>query len=71
MILYDIPARTGRKIETDTLLRLRLFGDFLEKGVIRKARPWIVITRGETPPSESELESLWKSLCESPLPLTA
>lgn len=65
---HDSPFTTNHS--TDSLLRLRLFGDFLEKGVIRKARPWIVIDRSDTPPSESQLESWWKELCVSPLPLT-
>ena len=65
---HDSPFTTNHS--TDSMLRLRLFGDFLEKGVIRKARPWIVIQRSETPSSEEQLESIWKQLCESPLPLT-
>ena len=66
---HDSPFTTN--LSTDMLLRLRLFGDFLEKGVIRKARPWLVIRRGETPPGETELIELWQQLCQSPLPLTA
>jgi hypothetical protein len=66
---HDSPFTTNHS--TDSLLRLRLFGDFLEKGVIRKARPWLVLTRGGASPPEAELEGLWKRLCESPLPLTA
>ena len=66
---HDSPFTTNHS--TDSLLRLRLFGDFLEKGVIRKARPWIAISRSGTPPTEAELEKWWRSLCESPLPLTA
>ena len=56
---------------SDSQLRLRLFGDFLEKGVIRKARPWMVLSHCELPPSETELQRWWKQLCESPLPLTS
>ncbi len=48
-------------------LRLRLFGEFLEKGVIRKARPWIVLGS----PSDEMIQQLWDQLCESPLPLGA
>ncbi len=65
---HDSPFTTNHS--TDSLLRLRLFGDFLEKGVIRKARPWIVIDRSGKPPTEARLEAWWRQLCRSPLPLT-
>jgi len=65
---HDSPFTTNHS--TDSLLRLRLFGDFLEKGVIRKARPWIVIDRSGNPPSQARLQSWWTQLCGSPLPLT-
>jgi hypothetical protein len=65
---HDSPFTTNHS--TDSLLRLRLFGDFLEKGVIRKARPWIVIDRSGKVPSPAQLEIWWKQLCRSPLPLT-
>lgn len=65
---HDSPFTTNHS--TDSLLRLRLFGDFLEKGVIRKARPWIVIDRSADAPSEEQLEEWWTKLCGSPLPLT-
>ena len=64
---HDHPFTTNHS--TDMLLRLRLFGDFLEKGVIRKARPWLVFDfdkRGD----DATLEKDWHRLCESPLPLT-
>ncbi|TWT49171.1 hypothetical protein Pla22_43630 [Rubripirellula amarantea] len=63
----DHPFTTNHS--TDMLLRLRLFGDFLEKGVIRRARPWIVIDRSQRSTNES-LEALWQQLCDSPIPLT-
>ncbi len=66
---HDHPFTTNHC--TDSLLRLRLFGDFLEKGVIRKARPWLVIHRDQDLPSPTQLQQWWKRLCESPLPLTA
>ncbi len=65
---HDSPFTTNHS--TDSLLRLRLFGDFLEKGVIRKARPWIVIDRSAVAPSEEQLEKWWRQLCGRPLPLT-
>ena len=63
----DSPFTTSHS--TGSSLRLRLFGDFLEKGVIRKARPWIVLDRTGGTPNEERLTSLWKELCNSPLPL--
>ena len=66
---YDSPFTTDQS--SDVELRLRLSGDFLEKGVIRKARPWIILDSGHTPPSEQELGSLWSQLQSRPLPLTA
>ncbi len=65
---HDSPFTTNHS--TDSLLRLRLFGEFLEKGVIRKARPWIVIDRSASAPTEDQLEGWWRQLCGSPLPLT-
>jgi hypothetical protein len=65
---HDSPFTTNHS--TDSLLRLRLFGDFLEKGVIRTARPWIVIDRSADAPGEEQLEKWWRQLCGSPLPLT-
>ena len=47
--------------------RLRLFGDFLERGVIRRARPWIVWGRTL---SDAELRRIHRALCQSPVPLT-
>lgn len=65
---HDSPFTSNHS--TDSLLRLRLFGEFLEKGVIRKARPWIVIDRSGVVPREAELLGRWKQLSGSPLPLT-
>ena len=52
-------------------LRLRLFGDFLEKGVIRKARPWVALERRDEASSDRELFQLWQQLCRAPLPLVS
>lgn len=65
---YDSPFTTNQC--TDSRLHLRLFGDFLEKGVIRKARPWIVIDRSGDPPSRAQHRQWWNQLCGRPLPLT-
>lgn len=65
---HDAPFTSNHS--TDTRLRLRLFGEFLERGVIRRARPWIVIDRSGTRPTDDELQSLWQQLVQSPLPLT-
>jgi hypothetical protein len=66
---HDSPCTTNHS--TDSRLQLRLFGDFLEKGVIRKARPWIVVSRNTDPPAIADLETRWRELSASPLPLTA
>lgn len=50
-------------------LRVQLFGNFLEKGVIRKSRPWVVVWRGG-PPEAAEIGTLYQRLCQTPLPLT-
>lgn len=47
----------------------RLFGEFLEKGVIRKARPWIGLWR-DGPPDDQELVDLLEQRRCRPLPLT-
>jgi hypothetical protein len=52
-------------------LCLRLFGDFLEKGVIRTARPWIVIARESPANLVEELRSWHQRLSESPVPLSS
>lgn len=64
---HDHPFTTNHS--TDTTLRLRLFGDFLEKGVIRRARPWIVFENSSNY-DQSALEEAWHQLSASPLPLT-
>ena len=61
---HDYPFT--KNLSSDGDIRLRLFGDFLEKGVIRKARPWLAI--GEY--SQAELNDAFDQLAESPLPLT-
>lgn len=50
-------------------LRLRLFGEFLEKGVIRRARPWVVLDRSESEIDGEFVRGGWKALADSPLPL--
>ncbi len=50
-------------------LRLRLFGEFLEKGVIRRARPWVVVDRSGACIDEVWASDCWHELAASPLPL--
>lgn len=61
---HDFPHT--QTLTTDDRTTLRLFGDFLEKGVIRRARPWIVV--GESL-SDQDLIDRWDQLAASPLPL--
>lgn len=46
---------------------VRFFGDFMEKGVIRKVQPWLVWSRRSV--DEAFLEALLDSLGSRPLPL--
>jgi hypothetical protein len=48
--------------------RLRFFGDFLEKGVIRKVQPWLVWSGGGVPVRSRAL--IAGQLANRPLPLT-
>jgi hypothetical protein len=66
---HDSPFTTD--LSTPESLKLRLFGEFLEKGVIRKARPWILISRATNEPIESELLDIWQQLANRPLPLAS
>ncbi|GAA5505732.1 hypothetical protein [Novipirellula caenicola] len=66
---HDAPFTANHS--SDNELRLRLFGEFLEKGVIRKARPWIVLSTSDSGVADSELSELYAKLCASPLPLTS
>jgi len=50
-------------------LRLRLFGEFLEKGVIRKARVWIRIVPSSNSLDRQELMEMFQELENTPLPL--
>lgn len=51
-------------------IRLRLFGEFLERGVIRKAQPWLVLDGPVRADEVSSLAESWRTLSRSPLPLT-
>ncbi len=61
---HDYPFTSDQS--GDSEIRLRLFGEFLEKGVIRKARPWIVLGAA----SDETTQILWDQLCEAPLSLS-
>lgn len=58
------PTRPGQS-------RLRLFGEFLEKGVIRKARPWLILTATTETIDEAAVGEIWQRLQSTPPPLTA
>ena len=53
----------------ESVQRVRLFGSFLEKGVIRRARMRFMIIEGEL--STETLKSIYREFAASPLPLTA
>ncbi len=64
---HDAPFTTDRSGPAG--LRLRLFGEFLEKGVIRKCRPWIALApAGQL--GDTDVESLYQKMLSRPLPLT-
>ncbi|MEL6104755.1 MAG: hypothetical protein AAFU85_01905 [Planctomycetota bacterium] len=50
--------------------RLRLFGQFLEKGVIRRARPWVLLGHGREGYPQGLIQGAAEALAESPVPLT-
>ncbi len=50
-------------------LTYRLFGDFLEKGVIQKCTCWLAFW-GQQPPGDEQLQSTFGYVCDAPLPLT-
>ncbi|QDV64464.1 hypothetical protein [Crateriforma conspicua] len=58
-------------LSDDAEMRLRLFGEFLEKGVIRRARPWIRIDQQTGPLDDDLIAQLWDQLQGSPLPLAS
>ena len=45
------------------------YGDFLEKGVIRTARPWVVVDHGANRDGAESLQRLFEQLEQRPLPL--
>ncbi len=64
---HDAPFTTD--VDDSENARFRLFGEFLEKGVIRRARPWLVLHRGSQPLPTETLSAILSELAESPLPL--
>ncbi|MCM2372965.1 hypothetical protein [Aporhodopirellula aestuarii] len=66
---HDAPFTKDRS--SGNRLDLRIFGEFLEKGVIRKARPWVILDRSEAGVSAEDLSQYGEELCNTPLPLTA
>ena len=65
---HDAPFTSS--IDQPGSLRLRLFGEFLEKGVIRRARPWVIVDRSQGKIDDEWVKSAWNALHESPLPLS-
>lgn len=69
VVLGPQDAPFTSQIEDSAALRLRLFGEFLEKGVIRRARPWVILDRSATEIDPAIAEIACQALAESPLPL--
>ncbi|OYP37764.1 hypothetical protein [Rhodopirellula sp. MGV] len=57
------------QIESPGATRLRLFGQFLEKGVIRRARPWVLVDRSGNSIDKATLTAAAQALATSPIPL--
>ncbi|MCA9158631.1 MAG: hypothetical protein KDA72_09905 [Planctomycetales bacterium] len=55
--------------DDQTTQRLRLFGHFMEKGVIRRARMRFLLAAGSV--SAEHISHAYRELADSPLPLTA
>lgn len=66
---HDAPHTVDRS--TNDSISLQLFGEFLEKGVIRKARPWVILDRSDADISREDLRRYADALSRTPLPLTA
>ena len=62
-----IDERDRWSVAPSTTAGVRFFGDFMEKGVIRKVQPWFVWSRRVI--DEAFLETLLESLGSRPLPL--
>ena len=69
VVLGESDAPFTSIVRQGSELRLRLFGDFLEKGVIRRARPWVLLDRADQEIPASAYRAALKGLADSPLPL--
>ncbi|EMI56214.1 hypothetical protein [Rhodopirellula sallentina] len=71
VLLGPLDAPFTKHRSSGNRLDLRIFGEFLEKGVIRKTRPWIIFDRTVDGVSPEEISRYCDELCSTPLPLTA
>ena len=71
MVMIDpSEARQAQKtLDRNEYFTLKLFGEFMEKGVIRRARLRFFAVTGEI--SRSKIAKQYRTFAESPLPLTA
>ncbi len=69
VILGPQDAGESGVIDVDQAQRVTLFGEFLEKGVIRRARPWLIVNRAGTEIDAKWISAAIDALTESPLPL--
>ncbi|MCS7469806.1 hypothetical protein NZK35_24400 [Stieleria sp. ICT_E10.1] len=68
-ILGPQDAGESGSIDREPPQRVTLFGEFLEKGVIRRARPWLIVNRAGTQIDAKWISAAIDALTESPLPL--
>lgn len=69
VILGPQDAGESGAMDTEQTQRVTLFGEFLEKGVIRRARPWLIVNRAGTVIDAKWISAAIDALTESPLPL--
>ena len=69
MIEPSDAQQARRIVQRSDEFTLRVLGDFMEKGVIRRARLRLLAVTAELP--RSKITSLFRSFTDSPLPLTA
>jgi hypothetical protein len=68
LMLPEADRNAAAHVASQSARRVRLLAEFLEKGVIRKARYWTIWCASAT--SETELADWYERLQREPLPLT-
>lgn len=69
VILGPQDIESSIQVDEHGVQRLTLFGEFLEKGVIRRARPWVMMDRSGGEIDTRLIRSATDVMADSPLPL--